>query len=154
MADTVSKMAEYILCYYGFLFNCFPATAQVTFLPQKTDTLFPSCGKLKSTAEPLWKVALRSILWEYIPRSCPPSLWIKGQWLGQPALEMTCIYVKIMVKAGHRAWSKSVKAASYGTAMATRIKLSSVQQNTGKGTIKMSQIMKPWESSNGGLPVP
>lgn len=52
-----------------------------------------------------------------------------------------------MVKAGHGAWSKSIKAASYETATATRINLSSVQQNTGKGTIKMSQIAKPWESS-------
>lgn len=64
------------------------------------------------------------------------------------------IYVKIMVKAGHGAWSKSIKAASYETAMATRINMSSVQQNTGKGTIKMSQIAKPWESSMVALPVP
>lgn len=150
MVDTLSKMAEYILCYYGFLFNCFPATAQITFLPHKTDMLFPSCGKLKSTVEgstPKYSVGI------YL--QVLPTLPMDQRLVAGPTSLRNDMYICQDNGQGRpRSLAKSIKAASYGTAMATRIKLSSVQQNTGKGTIKMSQIAKPWESSNGGLPVP
>lgn len=135
MVGTLSEKAEYVLCHYGFPFDCFQLAAQVTFLTHKTYTLFSQ----------LWKIGKQS--WATVDSSTPkhsvgtypqPTLTMDQRLRARTTnlrTDMMCICQE-NGQGRPQSLSQEHKAASCGTAMAQGLISAQYNRTTGKVSLK------------------